>query len=119
MVGADARRRAKGDSFDVVAGEVAGLLGSRLVAYIAGADQTSEVRSWVEGAAVDEGVQARVRLAFELALIVTAADNAQIAQAWFRGLNPELLDRSPASLLRAGESNVEELRAAAHAMASC
>lgn len=40
-----------------------------------------------------------------MALLITAADDNEIAQAWFQGLNPQLDDRSPARMLRDGDFN--------------
>jgi hypothetical protein len=37
------------------------------------------------------------------ALPIANADSPAIAQAWFRGLNPQLDDRAPARLLRDGD----------------
>ena len=49
--------------------------------------------------------QQRLRLALQVALLITAADDNEIAQAWFQGLNPQLDDRSPARMLRDGDFN--------------
>jgi len=48
-------------------------------------------------------IQQRLRIALQIAIPLAEAESAEIAQAWFQGLNPQLDDRSPASLLRAGD----------------
>ena len=50
-----------------------------------------------------EAVQRRLRLALQVAGAIAEVDSAEIARAWFQGLNPQLGDRSPARLLREGD----------------
>lgn len=89
--------------FPVVVGELAELLGPKLVAYLAGVSETRAVRQWAEGQRAARGeVPARLRLALQVALLIARHDDARVAQAWFQGLNPQLDDRSPARLLREG-----------------
>lgn len=96
-----AHQRAIRAPFADVARELRELLGARLVAYIGGVRNTRAVREWVEGArAPSEEEQQRLRLALQVALLITQADDKEIAQAWFQGMNPQLEDRSPARLLR-------------------
>lgn len=88
---------------DVVA-ELREVLGARLVAYIAGTQDTMTVRRWVEGTeAPGADVERRLRSAFQAALTIASAEDAAIAQAWFQGRAPELDDVSPARWLRDGE----------------
>jgi hypothetical protein len=78
------------------------LLGARLVAYLAGVQETRAVREWAEGERAirkDEVVQ-RLRIAYQVSLLISARDSAAVAQSWFQGLNPQLDDRSPAAVLR-------------------
>jgi hypothetical protein len=99
----DAHQRAIRSPFPTVAQELRELLGARLVAYIGGVQNTRSVRDWSEGArAPSQDEQQRLRLALQVALLITTADDNAIAQAWFQGLNPQLDDRSPARLLRDG-----------------
>ena len=96
-----AHQRAIRAPFADVARELRELLGARLVAYIGGVRNTRAVREWAEGArAPSEDEQQRLRLALQVALLITQADDNEIAQAWFQGMNPQLEDRSPARLLR-------------------
>lgn len=78
------------------------LLGTRLVAYLAGVQETRAVRQWAEGTRTirDLDDEQRLRIAYHAALVITARDSREVAQSWFQGLNPQLEDRSPARLLR-------------------
>ena len=80
------------------------LVGARLVAYLGGVKETRAVREWAQGSRgiQDPEVVERLRLAFRAARLITARDTPEVAQAWFQGLNPQLDDRSPASVLREG-----------------
>jgi hypothetical protein len=99
----EAHQRAIRSPFSAVAGELRELLGARLVAYIGGVRNTRAVRDWAEGQRVpSQDEQQRLRLALQVALLITATDDSEIAQAWFQGLNPQLDDRSPARMLRDG-----------------
>jgi hypothetical protein len=102
----DAHQRAIRSPFPAVANELRNLLGARLVAYIGGVQNTRAVREWAEGdARPSQDEQQRLRLALQVALLITAADDNEIAQAWFQGMNPQLDDRSPARMLRDGALN--------------
>ena len=93
------------------------LLGARLVAYLGGVTETRAVREWAQSSRgiQDPEVVRRLRLAFRAARLITVRDTPEVAQAWFQGLNPQLEDRSPASVLRDGavvEVGAEVLAAA-------
>ena len=94
---------------DVVVKELRGLLGARLVAYIAGVTETRAVRQWVEGSRDirSHDTQLRLRTALQVAVLLSRRDNPDVVQAWFQGLNPRLGDRSPARLLREGSVDDE------------
>ena len=81
------------------------LLGARLVAYLGGVQETRAVRQWADGtrAVQDQTDERRLRLAYQIATLVAENDSAEVVQAWFQGLNPQLEDRSPARLLREGD----------------
>lgn len=90
--------------FPVVVKELSGLLGPKLVAYIAGVTETRAVRQWAESEReARDPIPAGLRLALHVALLIARHDDARVAQAWFQGLNPQLDDRSPARLLREGD----------------
>jgi len=88
-----------------LAGELRALLGAKLVAYLGGVKETRAVRQWVEGSRQIAGAdnQRRLRLAYQAAKLIAERDDPGVVQAWFRGLNPALADRSPARLLRDGD----------------
>lgn len=81
------------------------LLGAKLVAYLGGVQETRAVRQWAEGtrAVQDKTDERRLRLAYQAGTLIAEGDSAEVVQAWFQGLNPQLEDRSPARLLREGD----------------
>ncbi len=99
-----AHARAMRADFTEVAAELRDLLGLRLAAYLGDVKETRAVNQWAAGEREPGAeVQARLRLALQVALMIEAADGRRVAQAWFQGLNPELDDRSPARILREGQ----------------
>ena len=88
----------------VLVKELRDLLGAKLVAYLGGVKETRAVRQWAEGARAVSGGEdlRRLRVAYQVARLLAERDTAEVVQAWFQGLNPELGDRSPARLLREG-----------------
>lgn len=91
------------------------LLGSRLVAYIAGVKDTKTVRRWAnnEGGEVRPDSQQRIRVAYEIAQLLIQVDSPRVVKAWFIGLNPQLDDVSPAEMLH--EKKLKEVKTAARA----
>jgi hypothetical protein len=78
------------------------VLGAKLVAYLGGVRETRAVRQWADGV---RGVQdpvdeRRLRLAYQVAGLLSVREPAGVVAAWFQGLNPDLGDRSPARVLR-------------------
>lgn len=99
-----AHERAVRASFNEVAAELRSILGPRVVAYLGAVQETRAVHEWAEGRRMPgEATRQRLRLALQVALVLDASDGADVTQAWFQGLNPQLDDRSPARLLREGE----------------
>lgn len=96
--------------------ELEELLGAKLVAYLAGVQETRAVREWAEGTREPRPpVPARLRLALQVALMLREHDSPAVVQAWFQGMNPLLDDRAPARVLREEEleqAGPEVLRAA-------
>ncbi len=100
----DAHVRATRATFPEVVQELRDILGSKLCAYIGLVKETRAVHQWAEGErAPSAEVQRRLRVAFQTAAAIAAADGSAVAQAWFQGINPQLDDRSPARLLREGD----------------
>jgi hypothetical protein len=85
-------------------GELRGMLGAPLVAYLGSVKETRAVHQWSEGSREPNGdTQRRLRDAFIIARMLVEAERPEVVQSWFQGLNPELDDRSPARLLREGD----------------
>lgn len=88
--------------------ELSGLLGGKLVAYVARVRETRTVREWAEGVRVKRAdVEPRLRMAFRIAQLIAEHDMPSVVRPWFEALNPDLDDRSPARLLR--EEDVDEV----------
>lgn len=108
--------------FEDVVKDVSGILGPKLVAYIGGVTETRAVQQWAAGHREPKNpdLEKRLRLAAQLARLIASSDGDGVAQAWFQGLNPQLGDRSPARLLREGDTNDvgPKLLAAARAFVS-
>jgi hypothetical protein len=91
--------------FRSLVSELQGILGARLVAYLAGVSETRAVQEWAKGVRdpKDPELERRLRLVLQIAHLIAEHDSREVAQAWFQGLNPQLDDRAPAQLLREGE----------------
>lgn len=90
--------------FPVVLKELSRIVGTKLVAYIAGVGETRAVKEWIDGSrSPKQDVEPKLRLTLQVAETIAAHDNAGVARAWLQGLNPHLDDRSPARLLREGD----------------
>ncbi|MGB3301651.1 MAG: hypothetical protein WBA98_03070 [Gordonia sp. (in: high G+C Gram-positive bacteria)] len=78
--------------------ELRDLLGSRLVAYLAGASSTATVSAYVNGAVpVPAEAHGHLRLAYNVAAVQQQLGaSPRLIQAWFQGSNPRLGDRAPA-----------------------
>jgi len=89
-------------------GELAEVLGPRLVAYMAGVGETRAVREWADGSREPrDPIPSRLRLAYRVAHLISEHDSPEVARAWFQGLNPQLDDQSPARLIR--EQPIDEV----------
>ena len=84
-------------------GQLRDLLGAQLVAYLGSVTETRAVRQWAEGTRKPpaEAIR-RLRLAYQVAGLLTERDHARVVQAWFQGMNPQLEDTAPARLIREG-----------------
>jgi len=96
--------RAVRSSFPEVVAALREILGLKLCAYLGSVKETRAVNEWADGVREpSETVRRRLRLAFQVAEAIAEVDGAEVARAWFQGLNPQLDDRSPARLLREGD----------------
>lgn len=92
------------DPFPAVASNLSSLLGARLAAYLGGVKETRAVREWSMGDRRPSGdVERRLRLAYQVGLIVSQRESQHVVQAWFQGMNPNLSDVSPARVIRDGD----------------
>jgi hypothetical protein len=91
--------------FSAMVKELRSILGSRLVAHVAGVSETRAVNQWADGAREVKSTEIaeRLRLALRLALMLREHDAPATVQGWFQGLNPYLDDQVPATLLREGD----------------
>ncbi len=90
---------------DVLVKDLRAALGPRLVALLAGVNETRAVHQWADGTRElrSAATEQRLRLAYQLWKLITTRDSDRVAQAWFAGLNPKLDDTSPARLVRDGD----------------
>jgi hypothetical protein len=80
------------------------VLGALLVAYLGSVGETRAVRERAEeDRKPSTEVQQRLRVALQGCPPASRSGSSEIAEAWFQGLNPQLHDRSPASMLRTGD----------------
>lgn len=95
-----AHRRSVQAPLEEIVEELAGILGKKLIAYLAGVKDTRHVDRWIAGAEPYREAARRIRLAYQIAKTLSEHDAPRVVQAWFMGLNPELQDRTPIRLLR-------------------
>lgn len=102
--GLDVFQRSIRDGVPQIVEQLRGLLGAQLVAYLGNVQETRAVRLWAEGARTPSiATEQRLRLALQVAGVLTERDHPRVAQSWFQGMNPQLDDESPARLIRTGE----------------
>ncbi len=82
--------------------ELAEYLGWGLVAYVTGANSAESVREWAKGAAVPPAMLMRVKIAHVTMTHASGVSDRRTALTWFVGLNPRLMDRSIATMIREG-----------------
>jgi hypothetical protein len=88
-------------TFPEVVAQLRELVGPRLVAYLGSVRETRAVHQWADATREpSDAVQQRLRLALQVAAMLSEPESPRIAQAWMQGLNPQLDDRSPARLIR-------------------
>jgi hypothetical protein len=79
-------------------------LGSRVVAYLAGLQNTQMLARWKGGTAPQSLTKQRLRSAYHAGRMLVEAFDDETAEAWFFGSNSKLDDRAPAHVLRAARS---------------
>jgi hypothetical protein len=98
-----AHREATAIAFPDLVGELTGIVGKKLTAYISGVKDVRALDRWIEGAEPYRNVEERLRFAYRVVRTLNNHDQAPVVQAWLIGLNPELNDRAPIRLLREGD----------------
>lgn len=93
------------------------LIGRKLTAYIASVKDVRALDRWVAGAEPYRAAEPKLRLTYHIAKMLSDYEGQPVVQAWLTGVNPELHDRVPVRLLRAGDPEKigPELLAAARA----
>ena len=82
------------------------VLGSRLVAYIAGVSETRAVREWgSDQRSPREEAEKRLRLAWVVMTLIASNESPRVARTWMMGLNPVLDDVSAARLIRENDAD--------------
>jgi len=80
-------------------------LGKYPVAAIFGQDARTIERWLKPGVRMKEEDERRLHDAFQVFSLIEEADSADVARAWFIGMNPELDDDSPVEQLAAGNAS--------------
>ena len=78
--------------------ELIDLLGAPVVALIGGVAETRAVQQWTTGRKPQR--PNALRFALQIATMIAASTDREMARAWFEGSNPHLDDAIPALLLR-------------------
>jgi hypothetical protein len=99
-----AHDRAVNAEFGEVVNDLIDRLGTPLVAIIGGVKDARRVRDWKAGKRDprDPASEPTLRLALQIALMLTDGRSKRVAQAWFQGANPHLGYQAPAIVLRDG-----------------
>ncbi|MGD9710490.1 MAG: XRE family transcriptional regulator [Thermomicrobiales bacterium] len=73
------------------------LLGQQLTAYMTGVSNPKAVGKWARGERTPRpAAEAKLRQAFQIAVLISELDDEETARAWFMGMNPALDHRAPA-----------------------
>lgn len=104
------------DEMSQLTSECAALLGRELTAYVGGADRAGELAQWITRTDVS-ALRARERLEAvrRIARLLDESLGRARMLAWFRDIDPELGNASPATAMR--RSTVREIRSLLYAKA--
>ena len=94
----DAHSRAMSLPINDVVVELIDLLGAPVVALVGGVGETRAVQQWTAGRKPQRPNV--LRFALQIATMIAANTDREMARAWFEGSNPHLDDAIPALLLR-------------------
>ena len=99
-----------------VAAALQELFGQRLVAFMTGVEDPKAVGRWARRERTPrDKTEQRLRDAFQIARLLTLADSADTARAWFIGMNPHFADRAPFAVLGEEPEQAPRVLAAAKA----
>ena len=113
----NAHYRATAAPFSEVVDKLVSLIGRRLTAYIASVKDARAIDRWLAGTEPQGDVESRLRLSYRVALMLSNADTPAVVKNWLTGLNPELDDAVPISLLRDGDVALDGKKVLAAALA--
>jgi hypothetical protein len=92
------------------------LFGQRIVAFMTGVEDPKAVGRWARGERSPRGdSEQRLRAAYHISQLLTLADSAETARAWFIGMNPHFADRAPFAILGEDPTQAPRVLAAAKA----
>jgi hypothetical protein len=95
--------------------ELCDLLGSKLVASMAGVKDPGQVRKWARGELEpSQPAGQRLRFAYDILHEIEAAEGRRVAQAWAMSVNPRLDYGTPLKAIR--EDRFQDTAAAAKAL---
>jgi hypothetical protein len=106
----DAHRQAVTAAFPEVVRSLVSIIGRKQTAYIASVKDARAIDRWIDNAAPQKDIEQRIRLAYHVASMLRNSDSEGVVQAWFIGLNPELDDAVPITLLREGDLDTDGKR---------
>ena len=85
----------------VTAAALQELFGERLVAVIAGVKDAKAVGRWARGEDIPHAqAAATLQNALHVVELLRSQEDDETIRSWFRGMNPDLGDRSPALVVR-------------------
>jgi len=80
-------------------------LGQKLVGYIVGINDHKAVGAWASGERSPRSTsEEKLRTTFQIFNLLQESESEHTVRAWFVGLNPQLFDQSPATVLREGDA---------------
>jgi hypothetical protein len=99
-----------------IAAALQALFGQRIVAFMTGVEDPKAIGRWARGERIPRNdAEQRLRAAYQITQLLTLADSAETARAWFIGMNPHFADRAPFAIL--GEDPAQAPRVLASAKA--
>jgi hypothetical protein len=99
-----------------IAAALQALFGQRIVAFMTGVEDPKAVGRWARGERTPRNeAETRLRAAYQVFQILTLADSAETARAWFIGMNPHFADRAPFAILGEDPAQAPQVLAAAKA----